>query len=149
MKRAAPELLAAAKSALRFFLDPGHDPESKKKEVIDRLVHAVDLADGIDPDIATIEFVVTPNTANSLVKAVAQAEHTVLAQAINKGVRFTERRAYIKMDSDTTLLRELQGILRKGTGSFSTDKAFRRMAAQIDREVLSKSPLEWLANEAL
>lgn len=145
LNKAAPELLQAAKSALRLLLASPPHKKTEIDQVTQSLASAIDKAEGIDPSLGTITFVVTPKTAKDIATFISEGGDGPLADLVSKSTRFTARRAYIKLDADISLMRELKTIFGRRAPSYATGEVFRRLSTQIDRQVLSKSPLEFLA----
>lgn len=153
VKAAAPELLEAAKAALGLLIADSVDVH-RRPAVIRKLQQAIDLAESPSlADAATITFVVTDVTARVIDELLRRTDDgspaaKALRKAVADGTRVTKQRIYIKLDADIPLLKRLKQIFQNADVRASR-KALDRLVAQIDQEVLSKSPLQQLADMGL
>ena len=155
LRRAAPELLNASKAALHLLIGTGPVDADERKRVVSALREAVYEAEGIDPNVGTITFTVTPVTANTMIalvesvaKGASSASAARLHEQLVSGRRDTKQRTYLRVGADHNLLDVLKTILLESRPR-STERAFRRIAQQIEKEVLSRHPLEMLAEASL
>lgn len=155
----AHKLLAATKSALAYFIATGA-PENemharRRTEVMGVLREALDAAEGDewDESLASVELVMTPNTAKELLKDVRDRddgsdEHERLLEVLTTKVRRTKKRVYIRLPIDHPLLRCFKYILDT-TANKTQKNPYQRFAKQIEKEGLSVNPMEILAQMGL
>jgi hypothetical protein len=148
---AARNLLAASKNALRFLLRE----EGERDEIVASLNKAIEQVEGEDfvDDLSSVTLVMTKATQKTLMETVDRRDdgsHRFkgLVSYIEDATRFTKQRVYMKLPIDYGLMRLLKMILLTTTTQ-RQDAAFKRLAEQIEREGLSKNPLEVLAQVGL
>ena len=157
LRAAAPALLAAARSASRLLSqDYAAATEADRKAVLGRLLDAIEAAEhGCEEKAGVVTLVTTHTTAETL-REIAAAEASAaetevahrLAVALRSGFRSTKQRVYITLDLDIPVIQALRDLMA-GSYPGNTRRAFERLISQIDREVLSKSPLQHLAGYGL
>ena len=150
LNSAAPELLAAAKFAVRALRDNGEIAEVKDS-VITRLQEAIDLA---EPGEWQFRFTVTPRTWEHINKAVSAHKTdlddlTTLRRLLKRGHRKTARRVYVVIDVDVAALSLFKSILAVYDPRGATSRAFDRLIAELDREIFNRPALEILAEVGL
>lgn len=69
-------------------------------------------------------------------------------EAVQEGLRETKQRVYITLAINPRVLRRMAFILRH-TSTTDQEKPFKRMAEQIEKEGLTKNPMEILAKMGL
>jgi hypothetical protein len=149
------ELLRASKKTLRFLLREDQATREEKDEIIDLLNSAIDTAEGPEfaANLATVTLVMTRGTHKALTEALVDRddgsmEYGAFVQWVKNGVRITKQRIYTRLDIDHGHLRRLK-LLLLTTRTKHSDRAFKRLADQIEREGLSKNPLAVLAELGL
>lgn len=147
---AAPELLSAAKFAVRKLNNDGNPPP----EVIKRLQSAIDAAEGTSD--WQLAFHVTHKTWSWLLKMLKDTNdgsrsHRRLSGLVRGGSRKTARRVYCSFDVDIAAVKRFREILSTYNPKTlkATSRAFDRLIDQIDETVLNKSALEVLAEAGL
>lgn len=151
LNEAAPELLSAAKEAVKV-LQSKSPTESKRCKALRDLQTAIDKAES--PREWKFEFVVTPRTWEHIELAVTQwyvlnSAKTRLRELLRNGHRRTARRVYVSLDIDIVALKRLKQILLAYDPQGATSRAFDRLIEQMDNEVFNKPILEMLAETGL
>lgn len=150
LRSAAPKLYRAARLALNILMQDDGIAERVKGPAVVALREALDAAEEGSP-ASSITFITTHATAEQIMRfATAKNngpdEAKQLLRALRKGRRDTKQRVYFQLGIDIDILRSLRELLDNGEPSGGSRRAFDRIAEQIDREVLSKSPLKLLAD---
>ena len=156
LRKEASSLLRAAKSAFKFLRDnPAGGTEVERAEVLQQLLEVIDRADPPDFDerLTTIQLTMTNPTLSVLIKAVEERrghteEDDLVWEALQTGTRRTQQRAYLRLELDPCVLRRLSYVLLH-TETDHQDKAFKRLAADIEAEALSKNPMDILGRMGL
>ena len=159
IRKEAPALLEATKVAMRYLLRQDPHPlaseEQKRLDVMAVLKKAIDAAEPptFDERDTQIRLVMTPKTWEVLNKIlVERAERNkddkLVLEAVLEGIRETKQRVYATLAINPVVLRRLHFVLNH-TATSDTDKPFKRMAAEIERDGLSKNPMEILAKMGL
>lgn len=158
IKRAAPDLLSAAKSAYKLLLEPDFT-DSARQAIMRKLGDAIDIAE-TDETAHQVEIVVTRAAADSVVSEIASllAEDPVWFEGEARGTmrllkqlkdgRYTKRRVYWKLDVDLEMLKVFRGLLGITNPGGRVGSSYDRITEQLD-EVISKSPLQYLAETGL
>jgi hypothetical protein len=154
LQKAAPELLEAAKSALRMLINGAESDGNVRTSVVQSLVSAIDRADPpvLEPEIS---LVMTPASYDLLCQEVDHhAAHDTLgaslSSAVHQASRVTLKRVYLTLQTNRPeLLRRLRTIMDRATHTKQTRRAFERMVEQLDKEAINRSPLIRLAEAAL
>lgn len=153
LQRAAPELLKAAKGALRMLLDGAESNGNIRTDVVRGLADAIDHAEPpvLEPHITLVMTHASYDVLRQEVNRRATQDElgTRLSSLVHKDARLTKQRVYLQLQTETALLRRLRTILDRATQTRQTRRAFERLVEQLDREVLNKSPLVRLAETAL
>jgi hypothetical protein len=147
-------ILSASKVALRYLLQEDA-PSAALLEVIEQLNSAIERAEGPEysENISSVSLVMTHGTAAAFHEALdnrddGSHEFKQLAAYVRDSERVTKQRVYHRLPIDHAMMRKVKMILLTTTTKHS-DKAFKRLADQIEREGLSKNPLEILAELGL
>jgi hypothetical protein len=152
LRAAAPKLYKASRAALNLLLQDDRIPANVKRSTIETLKSALDAAeDGEAPSYIT--FVTTHATARKLMKLTAnQSNGSAVAKqlylGLHRGRRDTKQRVYFRLEIDISMLREFRSMLDNADAGGSV-RAFERIADQVEKEVLSKSPLKLLADTGI
>jgi hypothetical protein len=154
LQKAAPELLEAAKSALRMLINGAESDGNVRTSVVQALVAAIDNAEPpvLEPEIS---LVMTHASYDLLRQEVNQhADHdalgATLSSVVHQAARLTKQRVYLTLKTDRPeLLRRLRTIMDRATHTKQTRRAFERMVEQLDKEAINRSPLIRLAEAAL
>ena len=153
LHQAAPELLTAAKGALRMLLNGAESDGNVRTEIVQALADAIDHAEPpvLDSEITLVMTHASYELLRQEVNTRASLDTTgaSLSSAIHQRARLTKQRVYLTLQTDPALLRRLRTILDRATGTRQSRRAFERMVEQLDKEVLNKSPLIRLAETAL
>lgn len=159
IRKEAPLLLEATKEAMRYLLrqdpHPLESEERKRLEVMAVLKKAIDAAEppAFDERDTQIRLVMTPSTWATLKKILTERasrnkDDKLVLDAVLEGLRETKQRVYAALAINPVVLRRLHFILSH-TSNSTTEKPFKRMAAEIERDGLSKNPMEILAKMGL
>ena len=147
-------LLRASKETLRFLLQDD-TTQKQRDEVIDMLEDAVKAAEGPEhaENISSVTLTMTHGTATAFSEALdlkndGSHEFQSLLDYINAATRHTKQRVYLRLPIDHTMMRKVKMVLLTTTTKHS-DRAFKRLADQIELEGLNKNPLEVLAELGL
>ena len=141
-------LLSAAKTAYRLLSQGYSEPE--KQTALQELLSAIRTAEDDSPhNTSALILVMTHTTSETIVEIVSSIEDKSevelrLLKAIQTGMRSTKQRVYCSLELDIPVIQKLRDILSSSYPG-NTRRAFDRMIIQLDREVLSKSPLQHLA----
>ena len=153
LQKAAPELLEAAKSALRMLLNGAESDGAVRTCVVQGLADAIDHAEPpiLEPEIKLVMTHASYDLLRQEVNQRANQDHLgqTLSSAVHQAARLTKQRVYLTLPTDPALLRRLRTILDRAVYTKRTRRAFERMVEQLDKEVLNKSPLIRLAETAL
>jgi len=154
LRKAAPELLEAAKAALRMLLNGAESDGKVRTEVVQGLVAAIERADPavLDPEISLVMTHASYDLLRQEVNQYAKQDRlgTTLSTLVHQNVRLTKQRVYLTLRIDRpALLRRLRTIMDRATHTRQTRRAFERMVEQLDKEALNKSPLIRLAEASL
>ena len=146
-------LLSASKDTLSYLIRGG--TEERRDEIIALLEAAVNKAEGPEhaENISSITLVMTTGTAKAFSEALLErddgsADFLALLDYVNTATRHTKQRVYVRLPIDHYMMRKVKLLLLTTTTKHS-DKAFKRLAKQIELEGLSKNPLEVLAELGL
>ena len=159
IRQEAPALLEATKVAMRYLLrqdpHPLESEEQKRQEVMAVLKEAIDKAEPpvFDERDTQIRRVMTPNVWSTLDKILAERasrnnDDKLVYDTVLEGLRETKQRVYVTLAINPVILRRLHFILNH-TATSGMDKPFKRMAAEIENDGLSKNPMEILAKMGL
>ena len=150
LNSAAPELLDAAKFALRELAAAGNPAP----QVFDRLQAAIESVE--KPDDWKFAFHTTHKTwswISTMLKDTndGSAVHKKLFGLIKKGSRKTQRRVYCSVIVDIPALTRFRYLLANYEPSSlrATSRAFDRIIKALDETIFKKSPLEILAEQGL
>ncbi len=153
LRKAAPELLEAAKSALSMLLNGAESDGNVRTSVVSALSAAIERADPplLEPEIS---LVMTHASYELLRQEVQQANRdqlgATLVSVIHQNVRFTKQRVYLTLRTNhPALLVRLRTIMDRATHTKQTRRAFERMVEQLDKAEIHKSPLIRLAEASL
>jgi len=154
VRKAAPELLEAAKSALRMLLNGAESDGNVRVSVVRQLSDAIESADPpvIDP---VIKLTMTHASYDLLRQEVNEHSNhdnlgKTLSSVVHQNARLTKQRVYLTLRTDhPALLRRLRTIMDRATHTKQTRRAFERMVEQLDKEAINRSPLIRLAEAAL
>jgi hypothetical protein len=151
LNKAAPELLSAAKKAVKA-LQCGELSPDRRTELLKVLQGAIDKAEV--PAEWKFSFVVTPRTWEHINEAlsawyVTSPVKTALRELLDGGYRRTARRVYCDVDVDVSALSVFRVVLKAYDPQGATSRAFDRIIEQMDREIFGRSPLEILAETGL
>lgn len=143
------------RKVLQFVNRPGDLTDADRNKVMDHLSAALDEAD-VEQFDGTITFETTPNVYKQLRLLVVTGndnspEAQSLCDEMNRS-RLTRRRAYVKLPADHNILRWLKTLIIKSRANslhHGLRSAYSRLIEQIEQEVLSLSPLEFLAKAGL
>lgn len=146
-------LTSAVHRVLPSLTEDGALSDERRRFLLETLSSALDdIGDSFD---GTITFTTTHNFFSVLEEIIRQAndqsDDWKLIQKDFERSRTTKRRVYVTLPADHNLLRKLREILMiaRAKSSAGKMKALTRLISQIDRDVLSVSPLEILARSAL
>jgi hypothetical protein len=159
IRKEAPVLLEASKEALRFLLrqdpHPLAEEEQKRKRVMAVLKKAIDAAEPptFDERDTSIRLVMTPATWKTLSeilkeRACRNKDDKLVYEAVVEGLKETKQRVYVTLAINPMVLRRLRFIL-KHTSTSDQEKPFKRMAEEIEKNGLTKNPMEILAQMGL
>lgn len=156
LRKEASALLRAVKTAFKFLRDnPAGGTEVERAEVLQQLLDVINRADPptFDERLTTIQLTMTNPTLTAIFKAVeGRKGHTeeddLVWEAVKSGARRTQKRAYLRLELDHTVLRHLSYVLLH-TKTEHQDKAFKRLVVEIEAEALSKNPMDILGRMGL
>jgi len=155
----APTLLAATKEALRHLMrqdpHPLSEDEETRQEIMALLRVAIETAEPplFDESISSVRLQMTTATWKSLhsilcKRAKSNKDDALVLGAVEEGIRETKQRIYVTLGINPRVLRRLAFVL-KHTGTSKQDKPFKRLADQIEKDGLTKNPMEILARMSL
>ena len=155
----APALLGATKVALKHLLRQETcelaSDEAQRQGVMARLRAAIDAAEpsSFDESSSSVRLTMTAATYKFLLRALkdrarSNRDDKLVLEAVLEGVRETKQRIYVTLGINHRVLRRLAFVL-KHTASPKQDKPFKRMAEQIEKDGLTKNPMEILAHQGL
>jgi hypothetical protein len=160
LRKEANALLAVSKDALRFLMrmdaPKSSDALANYTKLMEDLREVIDRADPPrfdDKNLSSFRLVMTNLTADEILhqlkeRAVHNEGDGDVLQAVEEGMRRTKQRVYLRLGFNPVILRRLCFVLRH-TGESGKDKAFKRLAVQIEEEGLSKNPMEVIAQMGL
>lgn len=153
LRREASSLLKAVKTAFKFIRDNPVGPESEREALLQQLREVIDRADPpiYDADLASIRLAMTNPTADKIIEIFEKRDEELdraVLEAVQKGIRRTKQRAYIRLELDMTVLRRLRFVLLTSRTDYQ-DKPFKRLAQFIEEEALAKNPMEIIARMGL
>jgi len=159
VRQQAPVLLEAAKEALRHLLRQDPYPmaveEEKRQAVMAVLRKAIDAADPptFDERETSIRLVMTPATWHALDKiletrASLNKDDKLVYDAVHEEVRKTKQRIYVTLAINHLILRRLCFVLKHAPPA-DQDRSFKRLAEEIEKDGLTKNPMEILAQMGL
>ena len=154
LRKSAPDLLRLTKEAFKFIRDNPVGDEVARNELLARLRSVINEADPpvFDEKMASVQLVMTNMTADALVHAMesltSSEEEADILRHVYEGLRRTKQRAYLRLDLNPLVLRRVRYVLMHSS-SANTDKAFKRLVEEIERNGLSKNPMEILGKMAL
>jgi hypothetical protein len=159
LRKHAPELLEASNQALQYLFRQGTlelaSEEEERQRVMAVLRDAIELADPpiFDESAASIKLVMTPTSWSVLRKLLEERaslgrDDRVALDACLEGVKESKQRVYLKLSINPLVLRKLKWVLDHQAPS-AQDTAFARMSEQIEKDGLSKNPMEILAEQGL
>jgi hypothetical protein len=158
IRKEAPRLLEATKASLRYLLrqepHPVASEEQKRQDLMAHLREALAIAE--PPKLETITEVklqMTPATWATLEKILTERaklnkDDRLVFGAVEEGLKVTKQRVYVTLAINHAILRRLKFLLDH-TPPTAQEKPFKRMAAQIEEQGLSKNPMELLAEMGL
>jgi hypothetical protein len=155
----APALLCATKEALKHLLrQEPHELKSEEQQrqaVMSSLRDAIDAAEPsqFDEISSSVRLTMTAATWGFLHKTLkdrarSNRDDKLVLEAALEGLRETKQRIYLTLGINHRVLRRLAFVL-KHTASPKQDKPFKRMAEQIEKDGLTKNPMEILAHQGL
>ena len=155
----APMLLDATKTALKHLLrqDPCElvEDEQERQKVMAVLRTAIEEAEPpkFDESDSSVRLQMTTATWKALHSVLRKAaqhnrDDNLVLSAVEEGLRETKQRIYVTLGISPRILRRLVFNL-KHRAPTKQDKAFKRMAVQIEKDGLTKNPMEILARTAL
>ncbi len=160
LRKEARALLSVSKDSLRFLMrmDPPAelDALANYKKLMLELSEVIKRADPPrfdDENVSSFRLVMTHPTADEILhqlrkrSAFNEVDESVLRE-VEEGMRRTKQRVYLRLGFNPVLLRRLRYVLLH-FGSSGRDKAFKRLAEDIEKQGLSKNPMEVLARMGL
>jgi len=159
LRKQAPVLLEATKEALRYLLrqDP-HTLESEEKKRQDLMAVLKQAIDAAEPPVfdereTSMRLVMTPASWRALDKILTERadrnrDDKMVYDAVHEGLKESKQRIYVTLPINHVVLRRLKFILSH-TSTSDQEKSFKRMAAEIEKDGLSKNPMEILAQMGL
>jgi hypothetical protein len=155
----APKLLEASKGALRYLIrqdpEPLPEQEQKRREIMALLREAVDAAEPpeFDEALTSVRLQMTTATWDALhhvlrTQAVSNRDDKLVLGAVEEGMRKTKQRIYVTLAINPKILRRLVFTLRHKPTTAQT-KPFTRLAKQIEKDGLTKNPMEILGQMGL
>lgn len=155
LRREASALLEISKSAFKFIRDhPSGDPKEREK-LLARMRAVLDRADPptVDDDLITIKLSMTNPTADAIIETLEKrsesfSDDAEVLEAVREGLRRTKQRAFVRLEINPKILRRLRYVLLH-TNSKYQEKPFKRLAKQIEKDLLNKNPMEILGKMAL
>lgn len=140
-------LLEILREILRDLL-PGDLSQEKRIHWIGKLTETIDEIDSLKYD-GKLRFTVTYRTAQAIESVVTSLPRAPiqekLAANLKRGCRETKQRVYFVMDAEYDQMKLLRDSLSNFKRFDPSRRALDRICDQIDKEVLSKSPLQHLA----
>jgi len=156
LRKEASSLLRLAKSAFKFIRDNPSGPPSEREALLKELREVIDRADPpkFDEDLVTVCVQMTHRTAEAVESVLteradlSELDRDVL-EACTSGFRRTDkRRAYLRLDLDSRILRRLQYALLHTERPYQ-DKPFKRLAKEIEDQAAGKNPMVILGQMGL
>jgi len=155
----APELLLASKEALKHLIrqeiHPLADEEAKRQEVMRTLREAIDAAEPVhfDETCSSVRLQMTTATWDSLhhvlrASAAVNKDDKLVLDAVEEGYRYTKQRIYVTLGISPRILRRLVFTLNHKPPTAQV-KPFGRLAKQIEKDGLTKNPMEILGEMGL
>lgn len=146
-------LTDAVRKSLPSLTEDGALSDERRRFLLETLSSALDaIGDKFD---GTLTFATTHNFFSTLSKILESArdssEDWNVIWAVFRKSRNTKQRVYVMLPADHRLLKKLREVLmaERAKSSAGKMKALTRLIQQIDRDVLSVSPLEFLARTGL
>lgn len=136
-------LLEASKKVLRHLIEEGGNDE-----IVEMFHEAIKKAEGPADDLTTTTLVMTPKTSTVFLDVLSKKIDPEIVEWVQSHIRETKQRIYFRLPIDHEKLKQVHFVL-KTTTTPKADKAFKRLADQIESEALSKNPLEVLAEFGL
>ena len=136
-------LLEASKKVLRYLIEEDADPA-----MVEMFHNAIKKAEGPADDLTTITLVMTPKTSTVFLEMLSTKVDPEIVEWVQSHIRETKQRTYFRLPIDHRRLKQVHYVL-KTTTTPKADKAFKRLADQIESEALSRNPLEVLAEFGL
>lgn len=147
------ELFRVSKEAFKLIRDNPIGRDEDRNRLLEDLGRVIDLIDPpvSDESLTTIQLTMTNPTVDLLISIFEQRsgpKDQEVLRMLTTGTRRTKQRAYVKLDIDHEILRHLRYVMLHTKTQYH-DTTFRRLAAEIEKGVLEKNPMEILGKMAL
>jgi hypothetical protein len=155
LRREASTLLRLAKRAFKLIRDNDVGPSEDRTVLLQEMRECIDRADppDFDDSASSVNLTMTNATADALVLimkecAAESEEHNDAYQAVLEGLERTKQRTYLRLDLNHVILKRVHFAVRY-KGKRQQEKAFKRLAKEIETLGLNKNPMEILGRMGL